>query len=113
MIRLPAHLGITGTPAACVDGVQELVKCFGKQLHSLSEKVVSDRLQRDADVVKGLQCLPRCLDTLLQRGARPAMITKSIHRGRRHRVDRVRANQFLHVKHVAVARVLRAGAGPQ
>ena len=41
------------------------------------------------------------------------MVEKRLHRGGRHRVDGVRADQLLDIEHVAVGLVLGAGAGPQ
>ena len=41
------------------------------------------------------------------------MLAKCIDRSRWHRIDRVWANQFFHVHHVAIVWILGAGAGPQ
>ncbi len=46
-------------------------------------------------------------------GHHPAVVEVGLQGGRRQGVDRVRADELLHVEHVRVVGVLGAGAGPQ
>ena len=53
------------------------------------------------------------IDVFGQAVAQLAVIAECVERRRRDGVDGVRADQFFDVEHVAVLRILGAGAGPQ
>ena len=55
----------------------------------------------------------RRVNVLCQALAQFAVIAKGIEGRGRNCVDRVRADQFFHVKHVAIIGVFGAGAGPE
>ena len=53
------------------------------------------------------------VDILFEAGPGMAVVAISVHRRRRHRVDRIHADQFVDIKDIAVGLVLGAGARPQ
>ena len=90
----------------------ELVGRVGEQSDAVLDQPRRDLVDRDAGFRQRVHHGLRAGDILFEAGARRAVIAERIHRRRRHRVDRIRADQLLDIQHVAVGRVLGAGAGP-
>ena len=94
------------------DRAKELVGGIGKQPHPVADELVGDRLQRDAGAVDLAEHALRVGDIFLQRVAQLAVIAERVDRRQWHGVDRVRADQLLDVKNVAIDSVLGAGRSP-
>jgi hypothetical protein len=104
---------LSGLVALSVDRFEQLVERGRKQLDALSQQCVGHVLHGDAGFGKRGHRVARGIDIFHEARAWAAVIAKRIHRGRGHRVDRVVPNQVFDIEHVAIARVLRPGAGPQ
>ncbi len=95
------------------DRAQKIVGGIGEEPHAIDDELGAHVLERDAAAGERSQNLLGLADALLDRVAGAAMVAEGVHRGGRHGVDRVAADQRLDVMHVAVSLVLGAGAGPQ
>jgi len=97
----------------CATRAVKLVGGIREQFDAILDQFGGDRIERDAGFLEFCQHALRILDIFFETVARDAMIAEGVERRRRHGVDRVRADQFFDVKHVAVILVFRAGRGPQ
>ena len=95
------------------DRAEELVGRVGEEAHAVHHQAVGDAVEVEAEPVQRGQHLARLVHALRQRGPQPAVVAEGVHGRGRHGVHRVRADQLLHVHHVAVGLVLHAGAGPE
>jgi len=91
----------------------KLVGSVGEEAHPVVDKLCRHRIDRNADTGECVHDRARRGDILIEAGARPTMITMRIHRRRRHRVDRVGADQLIDIEDVAVGLVLGPGTRPQ
>src|SRR5580704_19274289 len=96
-----------------IDGFQELVKSFREQTDPVISQLVGYFLDRDPNVPQSRHGAIRGFHILSQTGPRMTVIAESIEGCRRNGVHSVGPDQFLDVHHVAVVRILGAGAGPE
>ena len=54
-----------------------------------------------------------CVDIFLETGARLAVVAECVKGGGRNGIDRIGADQFFDIQHVAIGGIFRAGAGPE
>src|SRR5258706_1449092 len=94
--------------------LEQLLEGVGELLHAFHLERLADVVVVDADRRELLEQLVRFLHTLRDRVASHlSVILEGFDRLLRHRVHGERADQLLHVHHVAVRRVLRRGRRPE
>ena len=94
-------------------GPKQLFERFGELAHAILEQHVCMLLKSDAQFGECFQRVVCLLETVLQAGLGPPMVTKSLEGRRRHSVDRVGPDQFLDVHDIGVNRVLGRRACPK
>src|SRR5262249_33517852 len=108
----PGGSSSRGHPGMSCDCIEQLLERVLEELHGVSQKLVRDFFHGDAGgfhVGERLVCAGEVLGEAV---SQLAVIAEGIKRGRRNRVYSVRTDQFFDVKHVAVFRILGAGARP-
>ena len=92
---------------------QQRIGRIGKQFHAVLDEVPGHAGKIEPQAVHLGHYAARLVEVLGQRRPDVAVIAERVHRRRRDGIDRVAADQFLDVEHVAVGLVLHAGAGPE
>src|SRR5579875_287063 len=95
------------------DGGEQLIECVDKKLYAFLGELIGDGGDGNSGAREVLHYTGRLVHIFLEAGAWNAMIAESIHRGWRHGVDGIGADQFLNVENIPVGRIFRTGAGPQ
>ncbi len=98
---------------AILDGAEQLGESLREQPHAVGEQPVGDVTQGDVQLLEGSERAPCTLEILLQREATSPVLPEGVVGRGRYRIDSVATDQLLHVEHIAVFRVLRAGARPE
>ncbi len=101
--------------AACLD-VMLAVSVPNESMnacHAFVLQLLRDLLEVNIDLGQLLDRLARGIEVFFETGAHLAVIAERCESRGRHGVDCVRADQLFDVIHVAVIRILRAGARPQ
>ena len=75
-------------------------------MDTVIENLGSDLVDRDAKPIERLHDVPGPVKVFFETRAEFPVLSKSVHRGRRHGVDGVRADQLLNIEHIAVFRIL-------
>ncbi len=99
--------------APTLDDRAQILERLRERLDALFLQFLADLDQIDSDRRQPLDDVARFRDAFLERRTRLTVVAERIHRRRRHRVDRVGADEFLDVLDVAVRVILGAGACPQ
>ncbi len=107
----PARLARDDRRAPLLDPGQQPVHRLLELLDALDQQLVGDLFKRDARVGERREFSRRIF--LAGQPGHRAVVGDGQQRGQRHRVDRVRSDQAVHVHRVRVVRVLGAGRGPQ
>src|ERR1035438_10103312 len=94
-------------------GLHQLVERLVKLVDSFVLKLPRYIADADAEFRQSRQQPAGFLDILFEPGFRLSMVAVGIQRFQRRGVDRVQSAKGLDVFHVAVVRVLGAGAGPE
>src|SRR5260370_38364003 len=82
-------------------------------MYTVSENLGSALVDRDGKPLERLHDVPGPVKVFFETGAEFPVLSKSVHRGWRHGVDGVRADQLLDIEHIAVLRVFGPGACPK
>ena len=95
--------------------VDELVVRLGERLDALTLQLEGHGVELDPDGLQLAQRLPGSVERLrrIDRSRDATVVFEGFERGWGQRIDRVGPDQLFNVADVAVARVLRARAGPQ
>src|SRR5215472_4672577 len=96
-----------------LDRRKQLGKRIIKKLYAVFQKFFRDLKHGNAGSCEIRHDLVRRSQVLIDGAFDPAVVAESVYCCRRHGVHRVRADEFVHIKHIGIARVLGAGAGPQ
>ncbi len=111
--RLAVHAFLQRGLARRADGLHQPVEGLVELFHSLVLQLLGNLLDVDPQLRQPLEDGLGFGQPFRQRRGRFAVIAVGADRFDRHSVDSLRPDQRLDVFHVAVARVLGAGAGPQ
>ena len=106
---MPLNDAGEGSIALLLDGFYQLLKRFHKAFEACCQEIVRDLVEVDTHFCKHGQSFSGTLEILLQGEAHLAMIPKGGIGGRWNGVDCFRADQRLHVEHVAVIGVFGTG----
>jgi len=82
-------------------------------MYTVIENLGSDLVDRDLKPIERLHDVPGPAKVFFETRAEVPVLSKSVHRGWRHGVDGVRADQLLNIEHIAVFRILGSGACPK
>src|SRR5262249_1239473 len=117
---VPAQIGLHSVEQAAGqrgalrrDALHQAFKRIGERFDAIVLQLLADLFEIDADLGQLCERTPRFVQVLFDCQADVAMIAEGGERRGRKRVDSVRTDQALDVEHVAVVRILRAGARPE
>src|SRR5690348_10144507 len=96
-----------------LDPFKQLVEGVRELCDALIQQLLSHLLVVNTNLLKLWEDGPCFLEILFDTHAHFTMIAQFLEGFKRHGINRVRADQFLSVEHIAVGWILRAGAGPQ
>jgi hypothetical protein len=112
-VRLGIDAGLVRFAAAPLDRLQELREGLDELLQPVGQEVVRDLGQGNPGFLELVEDLHGVGHFGFQAGPGPAVVAERVQGLGRHRVHGLGADQLLDVDHVAVVRVLGAGAGPE
>jgi hypothetical protein len=96
-----------------LDRLDQLVEALRERLDALLDELARRLVHAHALRLDLADRLARPVHVAVERALERPVVEERLDRVERHRVHRLRADELLHVEHVAVVGVLRARAGPQ
>src|SRR5579875_3983817 len=95
------------------DPLEQIMEGIGELLHALILQLLRDLIVMNADLLQLVKRGAGAIQIIFDTVAYSAVIAEVLDGLQRHCVHGIRADQFLGIEHVAVCRVLGAGAGPE
>lgn len=92
---------------------EQFVESLGEETNAVVGKLVGYLLHVDTNLSRGFHGVMGSREILGKALTQLSMIAEGVEGGRRNSVYRIRPDQLFDVQHVAIGRVLSAGAGPE